>query len=60
MVEEAATQNLGHSMVHMSSACGCGECNLGNFICDGFMHSVSEKPNPINLKNDFYLWTKHF
>ncbi|XP_049885609.1 apyrase isoform X1 [Pectinophora gossypiella] len=39
-IEELATVKLGTSMVDLSSNCTCGECNLGNFICDAFLDKV--------------------
>lgn len=41
MIQEMASEEIGFSMVDMSSDdCRCSECNLGNFICDAYMHSV--------------------
>ncbi|KAJ8711860.1 hypothetical protein PYW08_008814 [Mythimna loreyi] len=37
-IQEKASQKIGSSMVQLSSNCACSECNLGNFICDAFMH----------------------
>ncbi|XP_063381719.1 apyrase-like [Cydia fagiglandana] len=39
-VDELARQEVGSSMVHLSASCACGECNLGSFICDAFMHAA--------------------
>ncbi|XP_047995418.1 apyrase-like [Leguminivora glycinivorella] len=39
-VDELARQEVGSSMVHLDSSCACGECNLGSFICDAFMHAA--------------------
>ncbi|KAL0868359.1 hypothetical protein ABMA27_007878 [Loxostege sticticalis] len=42
-IEEAANQEIGNSLVHMSSNCRCRECNLGNFVCDAFMHAAMRR-----------------
>ncbi|XP_060805981.1 apyrase [Amyelois transitella] len=42
-VTEMASQELGRSLVHMSSSCSCQECNLGSFVCDAFMDSIIDK-----------------
>lgn len=39
-VDDLARQEVGSSMVHLDSSCACGECNLGSFICDAFMHAA--------------------
>lgn len=41
MIEEFASEEIGNTLVELSSSCACGECNLGSFICDAFMHFVS-------------------
>ncbi|CAB3238641.1 unnamed protein product [Arctia plantaginis] len=40
LIQELASEVIGVSMVDMSNDCSCSECNLGNFICDAYMHSV--------------------
>ncbi|OWR42210.1 5' nucleotidase [Danaus plexippus plexippus] len=40
VITEQATELIGVSKVHLSSRCNCGECNLGSFICDAFMHET--------------------
>ncbi|XP_061379914.1 apyrase-like [Danaus plexippus] len=40
IINEQATELIGTSKIHLSSECNCGECNLGSFICDAFMHEV--------------------
>ncbi|CAB3233297.1 unnamed protein product [Arctia plantaginis] len=40
LIQELASEVIGVSMVDMSDDCSCSECNLGNFICDAYMHSV--------------------
>ncbi|XP_022817236.1 apyrase-like isoform X1 [Spodoptera litura] len=42
-IQEKATEVIGSSLVHLSDDCACSECNLGNLICDAFMHSVIPK-----------------
>ncbi|XP_075984343.1 apyrase-like isoform X2 [Anticarsia gemmatalis] len=42
-IEELASQEIGSSMVHLTSRCACAECNLGNFICDAFMHAIIDR-----------------
>ncbi|KAJ8709302.1 hypothetical protein PYW07_009128 [Mythimna separata] len=42
-IEEKANEKIGSSMVQLSSNCACSECNLGNFICDAFMHRVMDR-----------------
>ncbi|KAF9808321.1 hypothetical protein SFRURICE_008374 [Spodoptera frugiperda] len=39
-IQEEASKVVGSSLVHLSSDCACSECNLGNLICDAFLHSV--------------------
>ncbi|XP_041983040.1 apyrase-like isoform X2 [Aricia agestis] len=43
MISELANEKVGFSKVHLSSSCACGECNLGSFICDAFLHSVLDR-----------------
>ncbi|GBP15294.1 Apyrase [Eumeta japonica] len=38
--EELANEEVGSSLVHLSSGCACSECNLGTFICEAFLNSV--------------------
>nr|XP_032522687.1 apyrase-like [Danaus plexippus plexippus] len=40
IINEQATELIGTSKIHLSSECNCGECNLGSFICDAFMHET--------------------
>ncbi|XP_072933663.1 apyrase-like [Epargyreus clarus] len=47
-ITEAANMEVGSSMVHLSSRCACGECNLGSLICDAFMHSVMDRAEGSN------------
>ncbi|KAH9636327.1 hypothetical protein HF086_012592 [Spodoptera exigua] len=39
-IEEQATEVIGSSLVRLSSSCACSECNLGNLICDAFLHAA--------------------
>ncbi|XP_052756858.1 apyrase isoform X2 [Galleria mellonella] len=43
VIAEQANQEIGSSLVHMSSRCSCSECNLGNLICDAFMDAVMDR-----------------
>ncbi|XP_012550294.1 apyrase isoform X1 [Bombyx mori] len=43
LIEEQASVEVGSSLVHLSSRCACGECNLGSLICDAFMHEVMDR-----------------
>ncbi|CAG9568171.1 unnamed protein product [Danaus chrysippus] len=43
VITEQATELIGISKVHLSSRCNCGECSLGSFICDAFMHETVVK-----------------
>ncbi|XP_063896930.1 apyrase [Helicoverpa armigera] len=40
LIEERESEEIGTSMVDLSADCSCSECNLGNFICDAFMHAA--------------------
>ncbi|CAK1545464.1 unnamed protein product [Leptosia nina] len=42
-INELARRKVGESKVHLSSDCRCGECNLGNLICDAFMHAALDR-----------------
>ncbi|XP_063832432.1 apyrase-like isoform X2 [Ostrinia nubilalis] len=57
MVEEAANEEIGDSMVHMSSTCSCQECNLGSFICDAFMHSALSRAEGDNWHDAHFCVT---
>ncbi|CAG9793356.1 unnamed protein product [Diatraea saccharalis] len=43
LIEEMANTPVGNSLVFLDSSCACKECNLGNLICDAFMHSVMDR-----------------
>ncbi|XP_026735542.1 apyrase-like isoform X2 [Trichoplusia ni] len=43
LIEEQANQEIGYSMVYLSSSCACQECNLGNLICDSYLHAALKK-----------------
>ncbi|KAM3962077.1 apyrase-like [Aphomia sociella] len=48
LIEELANQEIGSSMVHLSSSCACRECNLGSFICDAFMDAAMDRAEGSN------------
>ncbi|CAH0596442.1 unnamed protein product [Chrysodeixis includens] len=43
LIEEQANQEVGYSMVYLSSKCTCEECNLGSLICDSYLHATLSK-----------------
>ncbi|XP_045518128.1 apyrase-like [Pieris brassicae] len=47
-IDELAKRKVGESKVLLSADCRCGECNLGNLICDAFMHAVMNKATGSN------------
>ncbi|GBP15289.1 Apyrase [Eumeta japonica] len=45
-IEELANEEVGSSLVHLSSGCACSECNLGSFICEAFLNSPKASYTP--------------
>ncbi|PZC83045.1 hypothetical protein B5X24_HaOG208913 [Helicoverpa armigera] len=48
LIEERESEEIGTSMVDLSADCSCSECNLGNFICDAFMHAALSRAQANN------------
>ncbi|XP_050556281.1 apyrase-like [Spodoptera frugiperda] len=45
-IEEKASEEIGSSLVKLSADCACSECNLGNFMCDAFLHAALPRAGP--------------
>ncbi|CAH0678027.1 unnamed protein product [Spodoptera exigua] len=46
LIEDKASEEIGSALVELSADCACSECNLGNFMCDAFMHATIPRAGP--------------
>ncbi|CAH0678029.1 unnamed protein product [Spodoptera exigua] len=46
LIQEKASEEIGSALVELSADCTCSECNLGNLMCDAFLHATLPKAGP--------------
>lgn len=53
VVDEQGNRLVGISNVYLKkSDCSTGECNIGNFVTDAYVHAVSQKISRLSLLHE--------